>query len=495
MPMDSRRLVAILFSDIVGYTTLVAADEAKGAEVRDRHRRLVQMLVEEFHGQWVEETGDETLSIFPSSLDAVHCALAIQAALTEDPELSVRIGIHIGDVLQRDGRLIGDAVNVAARIVPIAEPGGICVSVRVYEDVRSHPEISAVLVGERNLKNVDVPRHIYTITRVEAGRAAQAPSRRWGVAAGVAGAVLIALIAGYALRTPIFGVLERTGFVELPPLYEQQIAFARTSDGVRIAYSAVGDGPPVVSVLGWFTHLEAGYGSPRLAFWSPGMLERYRLIQYDGRGSGLSDRALGDYSLEKKVLDLEAVVDALGLERFALYAISAGGETAIAYAVRHPERVTRLVFYGSFARLSTLPGQLEQWRALVPLVRSGWGSDNPAFRQIFTQLFMPDGSDADMRFFTEAERLAATPDDAADFIEALIAIDVTALAPQVRAPTLVIHRRGDAIAPFEAGRELASLIPGAQLLTLEGNNHAPKPGSSELIELADALQAFLEGAD
>ena len=169
MPTETRKLAAILFSDIVGYTSLVAEDEARGAEVRDKHRRLLQTLVEQFHGDWIEETGDEVLAIFSSSLDAVHCALAIQATLVDDSDLKVRIGIHIGDVLERDGKLIGDAVNVAARIRPVAEPGGVCVSVRVYEDVRSHPEISATLVGEREFKNVDRPVRVYAVTRSERG--------------------------------------------------------------------------------------------------------------------------------------------------------------------------------------------------------------------------------------------------------------------------------------------------------------------------------------
>lgn len=491
MSNENRHLAAILFTDIVGYTTLVAEDEANGAAVRDQHRRLVQTLVEQYHGRWVEETGDETLSIFPSSLDAVHCALAIQASLADEPAFSLRIGIHIGDVLERDGRLIGDAVNIAARIRPLAEPGGVCVSVRVYEDVRSHPEIAAKPVGERALKNIELPVQIYTVTRVDGDRTSAAAPRKRFRALGFVAATVAILVGAYLFRTPLAQVLIQAGLVAVPPPYEQEIAFATTSDGVRIAYSTVGDGPPVIAVLGWVTHLERGYGSPQFNFWSPGMVERHRLVQYDGRGSGLSDRGLGDYSLENKLKDLEAVIEAAGLERFALYGISAGGAVAIAYAVRHPERVSKLIFYGSFARLTTLPGQQDQWRAFVPLVRGGWGSDNPAFRQLFTQLFMPDGSDEDVRFFNEIQRLGMSADDAADFIKALPEIDVTALAPQVRVPTLVIHKRGDAIVPFENGRELASLIPGARLLTIDGNNHAPAPGSREWNQITQALQDFV----
>ena len=151
MTTSARRLAAILFTDIVGYTILVSRDERNAAEVRARHRHLVQSLVAQFKGEWIEETGDETMSAFPSSVEAVHCALAIQAALADDPDLKVRIGIHIGDVLEQDGKLIGDGVNLAARIRPLAEPGGICVSERVWEDVRNRPEVGATFLGVQKL--------------------------------------------------------------------------------------------------------------------------------------------------------------------------------------------------------------------------------------------------------------------------------------------------------------------------------------------------------
>ncbi len=491
MPTETRKLAAILFSDIVGYTSLVAEDEARGAEVRDKHRRLLQTLVEQFHGDWIEETGDEVLAIFSSSLDAVHCALAIQATLVDDPDLKVRIGIHIGDVLERDGKLIGDAVNVAARIRPVAEPGGVCVSVRVYEDVRSHPELSATLVGEREFKNVDQPVRVYAITRSEPGTGAPRRPRRQRRSLWIAAGLLVLLGAGYGLYEPVRNAvvlrLMRYDFLRPVAPWRDAIAFTTASDGVRLAYATYGEGPPIVVVLGWFSHIEYS-GGPSFE----GLAERHKLVVYDGRGTGLSDKRPSDFSLEAKLRDLEAVVEAAGLERFALYALSAGGPTATAYAARYPERVTRLAFYGSFVRMSTLPGQLEQWKALVPVVRNGWGRDNPAYRQVFTSLFMPDRSEFEMSLFNEFQAIAASPDDAADFIDSLTRTDVRELARQVRAPTLVVHLRGDQIVPFESGRELASLIPEARLVSLEGNNHALFPGDPASPRLEAALRAFLD---
>jgi pimeloyl-ACP methyl ester carboxylesterase len=280
----------------------------------------------------------------------------------------------------------------------------------------------------------------------------------------------------------------RQGWLAAFPVYEQQVNFATTSDGVRIAYAAVGEGPPVVIVLGWFTHLESGLSSPGRNPFVPTLLEGHQVVMYDGRGFGLSDRGLDDYSLEARVRDLEAVVDALGLERFGIVALSAGGSAAIAFAALHPERVSRLYLYGTFVRMSE--ESRSQIRSLVPLVRSSWGQDNPAFRQVFTSLFMPEADEFTMRLFNDMQRVAATPSDAAAFLDTLVDVDARAYAPRVKAPTLVSHLRGDAIVPFESGREVASLIPGARLLSIEGKNHAFLLGDPAAKIIRESMREF-----
>jgi class 3 adenylate cyclase/pimeloyl-ACP methyl ester carboxylesterase len=488
----SRKLVAILFTDVVGYTTIVGTDEAAGVAARDKHRRLVQTLVAQFHGTFVEETGDESLSTFPSSVDAVSCALALQGVLENDPELSIRIGIHIGDVLERDGRLIGDAVNLAARLRPLAEPGGVCVSERVFEDVRNHPEIETTFVGEHELKNVERPVRVYAVSRVRKGKAARRPGRRRVRAralGAVAGVFLLAGV-GYLARDAILGLLIRYRVFTPWPSYEQTIAFTTSRDGTRIAWSSAGTGPPVLIVLGWATHLERGHFSPGFNPYAPPLLGEHRVITYDGRGFGLSDRGVADMSLEARVADLEAVVAAAGLERFGLLGISAGGPASIRYAAEHPERVTRLAFFGSFARMSGVPGLEERWRSVVPVVRLGWGQENPAFRQMFTSQFMPDGSEAIWAGMNETFRQSASAEDAANFISTMIDFDVTPFASRIRAPTLVVHARGDVIVPFEQGREIAALIPGARIHVLETNNHAFGPFEPANEDFAAVIRAF-----
>ena len=493
MTASSRKLAAIMFSDIVGYTAVVGRDEARGVALRDRHARLVRTLVEQFGGRLVEDVGDESLSTFGSALDAVNCALSIQGVLENDPELKVRIGIHIGDILEQDGKLVGDGINLAARLRPLAEPGGICVSERVRDDLRSHPEIRAAFLGAKELKNVERPVRVYSLMRAAAGEPPPARRQRrlprWLVAAGAALALAALLLAIPPVREIVMFQLLTKRILVPGPTYEQDIAFTRTNDGVRIAWSSAGAGPPVVIVLGWFTHLEEGTG-PGWNLWVPALVDQHRMIQYDGRGSGLSDRGIDDFSLEAKLRDLEAVVEAAGLERFALYAISSGGPTAVAYAVRHPERVTRLAFYGAFLRIDGAPGNVARWRSMPAMVRAGWGEDNAAFRQVFTSLFMPDAAELNMRVFNHMQRVAATPEDAARFIESMIETDVVDLAPQVRAPALVAHVRGDQIVPYPLGREIAALIPGAHLLTLDGNNHMLFGQDAAFGQLNDALLAF-----
>jgi class 3 adenylate cyclase/pimeloyl-ACP methyl ester carboxylesterase len=250
----------------------------------------------------------------------------------------------------------------------------------------------------------------------------------------------------------------------------------------------------LVRCLGWFTHLECEWENPLWRAFIDAMSRRYVLVRFDGRGMGLSDRRVSDYSLEAHVRDLEAVVDALGLERFALYGLSQGGPTSIAYAVRHPKRVSHLILYGSFARTSWLVDTEEgrqQTEAMFTLVRRGWGSDVPAFRQLFTGLFMPDADIDAIRAFNELQRVSASADNVVDLMTAVLDIDVRPLLPQVTVPTVVIHRRGDTIIPFESGRELATGIPGARFLPLDGRNHFILPNEAVGAVMVKAIYEFL----
>jgi pimeloyl-ACP methyl ester carboxylesterase/DNA-binding CsgD family transcriptional regulator len=269
---------------------------------------------------------------------------------------------------------------------------------------------------------------------------------------------------------------------------EQRIRFCTAPDGVRLAYATSGKGPALVRAPHWLTHIEFDWRSPVWRPWLEGLSSRHTLVRFDPRGCGLSDREVGEVSFESWVRDLEAVVDAANLERFALFGASQGGPIAVAYAVRHPERVTKLALHGTYARgrlvRASTPRDLEEAETYVHLARVGWGSESPAFRQVFSMLFLPDAAPEQWRWFNDLSRVSTNGEMAARILNMLQRIDIRSLAPQLRAPTLVTHARGDQRIPFEEGRYLASLIPGAQFVPLETRNHI-------LLATEPAWQGFL----
>lgn len=256
---------------------------------------------------------------------------------------------------------------------------------------------------------------------------------------------------------------------------DQEIRFCTTPDGVRIAYATMGRGPPLVKAANWLSHLEFDRTSPVWRHWLRELSATHRLIRYDERGCGLSDWDVESFSLETWVQDLETVVDAVGVERFPLLGLSQGGAVAIAYAVRHPERVSHLILYGAYAvgwANRPLPDEVrEEYEALLTLTRQGWGRDTPAYRQLFTGLFVPDADESQIDWFNELQRISTSPENAVRFQKAFGDVDVRDLLPEVRAPTLVLHARNDARCPFEEGRRLAAGIPGARFVPLESRNH------------------------
>jgi pimeloyl-ACP methyl ester carboxylesterase/DNA-binding winged helix-turn-helix (wHTH) protein len=280
-----------------------------------------------------------------------------------------------------------------------------------------------------------------------------------------------------------------------PPALQQQIHFCTASDGVRIAYALAGQGPPLVKAANWLNHLEYDWQSPVWSRLLHQLAADYQLVRYDERGNGLSDWNVDDISFEAFVRDLESVVDAAGLQRFALLGISQGCAVSIAYAVRHPERVSHLVLFGGYAlgrRLRGSSDEIEKAEATIKLMRLGWGQENPAFRLIFTSLFIPGGTLEQMKWFNDLQRITTSPDNAARIREAMNNIDVSQLLGRVTAPTLVMHCHGDAVVPFEAGRLMATRIPGAHFVALDSCNHLILPGEPALDRFIEAIRSFLK---
>jgi pimeloyl-ACP methyl ester carboxylesterase len=246
-------------------------------------------------------------------------------------------------------------------------------------------------------------------------------------------------------------------------------------DGVQIAYSRIGRGPPLVKTGNWMTHLEFDFESPIWRHLYRELARDHTLIRYDARGNGLSDREVEDISFETLVHDLETVVDAAGVERFALLGISQGCAVSVGYAVKHPERVTHLVLYGGFAvgwnKRARTEAEKQQHSAMVTLMRLGWGQQDTAFRQLFTSQFIPGGSKQQADWFNELQRISTSPADAVRNFMANGNIDVTNLLAKLTVPTLVMHARDDARVPFDAGRRMAAGIPGARFVPLPSRNH------------------------
>lgn len=268
-----------------------------------------------------------------------------------------------------------------------------------------------------------------------------------------------------------------------------QMRFARSRDGVRLAYAVSGQGQPLIKAATWLSHLEYDRDSPVWSHLVRELSRQFAYVRYDERGCGLSDWDVADLSFARWLDDLEAIVDALQVERFALLGISQGASIAIAYAVRHPQRVSRLVLHGGYARgrlvRSDTPQQREEAETMAKLAELGWGKPEPSFRQFFTSQFIPDGSARQHEWFNELERISTSPHNAARFMREFAIIDVMDLLPQVRCPTLVLHSLDDVRVPVGEGRLIAEAIPGARFVPVHSRNHL-------LLEHEAAWQHWLE---
>ena len=279
----------------------------------------------------------------------------------------------------------------------------------------------------------------------------------------------------------------------------QKVRFCAASDGARIAYAIYGRGPPLVRTPTWLTHLEFDWQSPVWRHWLVRLGQGHQLVRYDERGCGLSDREVADLSLDARVADLKAVADAIGLTRFALLRMSQSGPVAVAFAARHPERVSHLILYPTYARGRLMrdpsPADREHAELMISLIRMGWGQNLPAFRRPFTTLFIPGGRPEQMEWLDELQRVTTEPETAVRIRHARNHDEVTREASTVTAPTLVIHPRNDALVPFAEGRLPATLIPNAHFVALESRNHILLADEPAWERFRAELRSFLGSAE
>ena len=452
-----RRLAAILATDVAGYSRMMSKDELGTLSALQNVRaELIDPAIVRHRGRVVKVMGDGLLVEFASVVEAVECAAEIQQAATASAgnatsaRMTYRMGVHLGDIIIDGDDIYGDGVNIAARLESIADPGGICISRQAYDQVHNKLNLRFRKLGPRNLKNIPEPVDVFAI----GGEGSTALDER------------------------------------------QEVRFARTSDAVRLAYAISGHGPPLMKTGNWLSHLEYDWESPVWNHFLHELSRDHTLIRYDPRGTGLSDRDVAELSLDAWVADLETVADAVGLKTFPLLGYSQGCAISIAYAARHPERVSHLVLYGGFALGASKrsPQEADKRKATTTLVRLEWGSNSPALRQFFTTEFMPDATKEQADSFNELQRRTTSPECAERYFLATGEFDVTELLSKVRAPTLVMHSRGDLRVPFETGRQMAAGIPGAAFVPLQGNNHILLEQNQSTRQFFDELRRFLNKA-
>jgi pimeloyl-ACP methyl ester carboxylesterase/DNA-binding CsgD family transcriptional regulator len=275
----------------------------------------------------------------------------------------------------------------------------------------------------------------------------------------------------------------------------QDIRFCKAHDGVRLAYALSGEGPPLVMSATWLTHLEHQWRSLAWRPWLEAFVHDHTLLRYDARGCGLSDRDAPDLSFENWVRDFERVIAAAAFDRFAILATCWGGPVAIEYAARHPERVSHLILYGTYARgrfrWPGRPNERERARLLLELMKLGWGQESHNLLHMWASAFQPGGSLEYLRSWAEQMRLATSANNAARLLEIGWNADVQDAARKLKCPVLVVHPEGDFVVPIEEGRWLAGLIPDSRFIQLDSQNHMPLLDEAEWPRLVQEMRKFL----
>jgi len=276
----------------------------------------------------------------------------------------------------------------------------------------------------------------------------------------------------------------------------QPVHLAAAADGTRLAWTRSGRGPVLVKAANWLTHLQEDATSPVWRHWVGFLQAHFDTVRFDERGCGMSDRNVADITEANWLADLEAVVEAADVrEPFVLLGISQGCAAAIAYAIAHPGRVSKLVLYGGYARGWARRGEshARHYHAVMEMMRIGWGSDAAVFRESFTSRFLPDGTRAQIDWYNELCRRTVAPDMAVRLLEVRAHTDISAMLPLVDVPTLVLHARGDGVVPFDEGRRLATAIPGASFVELDSRNHVLLPTEPAWQVFCEAVLAFAAG--
>ncbi len=460
--MSKRRLSAILALDVVGYSRMMQIDSAGLlAALNAIFRSVVTPAVAAAEGRVVKLLGDGALIEFPAAAHALRCAVRIQQELRRpespyrSPEpIKLRAGLHAGDVVVEGDDIFGDGVNIAARLQSAAQPGGILAS-RIFCDLAgSDIPVRLRREGAHSFKGIAQPIEVlsvdFTDPEVEARRASLAQA--------------------------------------------QEIRFCTSKDYVRLAWTVNGDGRTVVKAPNWIGHLELDWHNPGFAPITTAIAEQWRLVRFDARGTGLSDWDLEEISFDHFVGDLERVFDAAEVERAPILAISQGCATAAAFAARRPERVSAIVMIGGFpvGRAKRRSQKDREFaKALRAMMAAGWDDDYPSLRDLLAQIIIPGASEEERRRFAEDMREMISPENLGRYRDVIDNLDVTQLLPNVTAPCLVVHCRGDRMQPIEQGRMFAAGLPDSRFIAYDSVNHLVPENDPVWPLLERDVRAFL----
>jgi pimeloyl-ACP methyl ester carboxylesterase/DNA-binding CsgD family transcriptional regulator len=287
--------------------------------------------------------------------------------------------------------------------------------------------------------------------------------------------------------------------VTVPAKLRQHVRYLEAPDGTRLAWAESGAGPVVAKAANWLTHLEYEWESPVWKHWIQFFSEHSRFLRYDERGCGMSDWQGGALTLDRWTDDLEAVIDAAKpTAPVTLLGISQGAAACIHFAVRHPERVARLILYGGYVHGAFSRGTPEAqktYRAMIELARVAWAQDNPTFRQVFTSRFIPGGTQEQLEWFNDLCLKTTSGEIAAALLEARGSMDISGLLAAVRTPTLILHGRNDEVVPIAEGRLLAGGIRGAEFVELDSRNHVLLEHEPAWQRFREAVLSFMQQAE
>lgn len=431
----SKQIAAILSLDVVGFSELMEKDSEQTLTNLNRVlRTTVRPTLKRHGGTLVKLMGDSVLAKFRSSGEAIRAAYGIQNALSDDA-VSLRAGVHVGDVSVNGSDIFGDAVNTATRLQSAAKTGNALVS-RIAVDLAGGSlgeRIKLKPEGSIRLKGVAQPIEAYSFESEGKGR-----------------------------KLPISKLKQ-----------DQSIRFTSSSDGARLAWTSCGEGPVLVKAPSWITHLDLDWNSIN-AGWMADLAQNNRLVRFDQRGNGLSERNVSNISLEQFVEDLKAVFDAAGINRAPLFCKSQGAAIGAAFAAKYPDYVSGLIAIGAFHQgplVRSQPKHVELTAAMDAMALVGWDDEYPSIRDHFAAVLAPDASQHDQRVCAEVMRDMISADEFAKFREVVGRFAVTETLPKVRCPALILHASGDRLHPIEQGRDFAAAIPDSRFVALETRNH------------------------